>query len=102
MLLVFWISMLQLDVADFQWNELDDELFARLNAFYANHRGLVRSAILHQAVWFFGAIEVWIVFHFMALQAGLAKKCSTLFDSIGADVQLHPQNRQTKAITKPR
>jgi len=42
-----------------------DELFARLNAFYANHRGLVRSAILHQAVWFFGAIEVWIVFHFM-------------------------------------
>jgi len=42
-----------------------DELFARLNSFYSNHRGLVRSIILHQAVWFFGAIEVWIVFRFM-------------------------------------
>jgi putative membrane protein len=42
-----------------------DELFARLASLYANHYGLVRSAILHQAVWFFGAIEVWIVFRFM-------------------------------------
>jgi putative membrane protein len=42
-----------------------DELFARLNSLYSNHGGLVRSAILHQAVWFFGAIEVWIVVRFM-------------------------------------
>src|SRR5262249_8783835 len=30
-----------------------DELFARLEQLYANHRGLLRSVILHQAVWFF-------------------------------------------------
>lgn len=42
-----------------------DELFAWLSAFYANHGGLIRSLLVHQAVWFFGALEVWIVFHFM-------------------------------------
>ena len=42
-----------------------DELFAQLNSLYANHHGLVRSVIVHQAVWFFGAIEVWIVFYCM-------------------------------------
>jgi putative membrane protein len=42
-----------------------DELYARLASLYSNHRGLVRSVIVHQAVWFFGAIEVWVVFRFM-------------------------------------
>ena len=42
-----------------------DELFAGLEAFYANRGGLVRSAVWHFAGWFFGAIEVWIVLHFM-------------------------------------
>lgn len=42
-----------------------DELFARLASLYSNRRGLIRSVIVHQAVWFFGAIEVWIVFRFM-------------------------------------
>jgi putative membrane protein len=42
-----------------------DELYARLASLYSNHSGLVRSVIVHQAVWFFGAIEVWVVFRFM-------------------------------------
>jgi putative membrane protein len=42
-----------------------DELYARLASLYSNHGGLVRSVIVHQAVWFFGAIEVWVVFRFM-------------------------------------
>ena len=42
-----------------------DELYDRLKTFYGNHRGLLRSAIVHQAVWFVGALEVWIVLRFM-------------------------------------
>jgi putative membrane protein len=42
-----------------------DELFAKLASFYDNRRGLIRSAVVHQAVWFFGAIEVWVVLRFM-------------------------------------
>ena len=42
-----------------------DDLYARLASLYSNYRGLLRSVIVHQAVWFVGAIEVWIVFRFM-------------------------------------
>jgi len=42
-----------------------DDLFARLDAFYSNRSGLVRSGLWHLAVWFLGATEVWIVLHFM-------------------------------------
>jgi putative membrane protein len=42
-----------------------DELFVRLNAFYSDRRRLIRSGVWHLAVWFFGAIEVWIVLRFM-------------------------------------
>jgi putative membrane protein len=42
-----------------------DDLFARLNGFYANRRGLARSFVLHLAGWFVGALEVWIVLDFM-------------------------------------
>ena len=45
-----------------------DDLFAQLNAFYAYHGGLVRSATWHLAGWFVGAIEVWVVFKFMGYQ----------------------------------
>jgi putative membrane protein len=42
-----------------------DDLFARLDAFYAHRRGLIRSSLWHLGVWFVGATEVWIVLHFM-------------------------------------
>jgi putative membrane protein len=42
-----------------------DDLFARLDAFYSNRGGLVRSGLWHLGVWFLGATEVWIVLHFM-------------------------------------
>ena len=42
-----------------------DELFARLDAFYAERRRLIRSAAWHLAVWFFGATEVWVALRFM-------------------------------------
>jgi putative membrane protein len=42
-----------------------DELFARLDALYAYRAGLMWSGVLHLAVWFLGAAEVWIVLHFM-------------------------------------
>jgi putative membrane protein len=42
-----------------------DDLFARLNVFYADRRRLIRSGCWHLAMWFFGATEVWIVLRFM-------------------------------------
>jgi putative membrane protein len=42
-----------------------DDLYAGLGAFYSNRGGLVRSGVWHLAVWFFGAIEVWIVLRMM-------------------------------------
>lgn len=42
-----------------------DELYAGLAAFYANRGGLARSGAWHLLVWFFGAIEVWIVLRLM-------------------------------------
>jgi putative membrane protein len=42
-----------------------DDLFAQLDAFHANHSRLARSFAWHLAVWFFGAIEVWVVLRFM-------------------------------------
>ena len=42
-----------------------DELFARLDTFYSDRVGLVRSVTWHLAGWFIGAIEVWVVLNFM-------------------------------------
>ena len=42
-----------------------DDLFVRLNSFYSYRRGLAAGFLLHLAGWFLGAIEVWIVLHFM-------------------------------------
>jgi putative membrane protein len=42
-----------------------DELFAQLEAFYRNRRGLLHGGLWHFADWFIGAIEVWVVLHFM-------------------------------------
>ena len=42
-----------------------DDLFARLDAFYRNRNGIVRSSVWHLAVWFVGATEVWVVLNFM-------------------------------------
>jgi len=42
-----------------------DDLFARLDTFYSNRRGLIQSIIWHLGGWFVGAIEVWVVLTFM-------------------------------------
>jgi putative membrane protein len=42
-----------------------DELFARLDALYANRIGLIRSGIWHLIGWFVGAIEVFVVLNAM-------------------------------------
>jgi putative membrane protein len=42
-----------------------DDLFARLDAFYAYHRGLIQSLLWHLGGWFVGALEVWVVLRFM-------------------------------------
>jgi putative membrane protein len=44
------------------------DLFERLDTFYSNRIGLLRSAVWHLAVWFVGAIEVWVVLKFMGYQ----------------------------------
>jgi putative membrane protein len=48
-----------------------DELFARLEAFYGNHAGLIRSGVWHLAVWCFGAAEVWIALRLMGYPVGI-------------------------------
>jgi putative membrane protein len=45
-----------------------DDLFARLDTFYAYRLGLIRSLTWHLAGWFVGAIEVWAVLNFMGYQ----------------------------------
>jgi putative membrane protein len=42
-----------------------DELFVRLDAFYRNRNGIACSSVWHLAVWFVGALEVWVVLNFM-------------------------------------
>ena len=42
-----------------------DDLFARLDTFYANRRGLIQSVVWHLGGWFVGALEVWFVLTFM-------------------------------------
>jgi putative membrane protein len=42
-----------------------DDLFARLDTFYSNRRGLIQSVVWHLGGWFVGALEVWIVLTFM-------------------------------------
>jgi putative membrane protein len=42
-----------------------DDLFARLDSFYSNRRGLIQSVVWHLGGWFVGALEVWIVLTFM-------------------------------------
>src|SRR5262249_59819301 len=46
-----------------------DDLYGQLNAFYADRRRMARASLLHLAVWFFGATEVWIALHFMGYPA---------------------------------
>lgn len=45
-----------------------DDLFARLEEFYAYRRGVIRSVTWHLAGWFVGAIEVWAVLNVMGYQ----------------------------------
>lgn len=41
------------------------DLGDRLQFIWRNHRGLSRSFVVHLVTVFFGAVEVWIAFHFM-------------------------------------
>jgi putative membrane protein len=60
-------KLLKFVAPDREWHVFGaiDELFARLGAFYARRIGLLRSFFWHLIGWFVGALEVWIVLHFM-------------------------------------
>jgi putative membrane protein len=60
-------KLLSLFAGDRDWLAFGavDDLFVRLNAFYAYRLGLVRSFFWHLLGWFVGALEVWIVLRFM-------------------------------------
>lgn len=38
-----------------------DALYARLASIYANRTGLLSAGLIHMAIWFFGALEVWLI-----------------------------------------
>jgi putative membrane protein len=63
--LVKWV--LGAMAGDRQWLTFGaiDDLFRRLDGFYAYRRGLMQSVICHLGGWFVGALEVWIVLTFM-------------------------------------
>jgi putative membrane protein len=63
-------KLLSLAAGDRNWLVFGavDDLFAQLDAFYAYHRGLIRSVTWHLAGWFVGAIEVWIMLNAMGYQ----------------------------------
>ena len=46
-----------------------DAVFARLGSIYANHLGVIASAVIHMAVWLFGALEIWVMLASMASPA---------------------------------
>src|SRR5262245_3194738 len=50
---------------DWQMFGTIDDLFARLRTFYDYRRGLLQSSVWHLTMWFVGALEVWIVLHFI-------------------------------------
>lgn len=60
-------SLLGLAARDREWLVFGaiDDLFARLDAFYANRRGLISGTLCHLAGWFIGALEVWVVLRVM-------------------------------------
>ena len=60
-------KLLALVAPDREWHVFGaiDDLFTRLGAFYAHRIGLIRSFFWHLLGWFVGALEVWIVLHFM-------------------------------------
>jgi putative membrane protein len=63
--LVKWLLMLVAGDRDWQLFGTIDELFARLRVFYGYRRGVAQSSIWHLAMWFVGALEVWVVLHFI-------------------------------------
>ena len=60
---------------DRQWRALGavDALFERLRSFYADRNSLVRSNVLHLAIWFVGVFEVWIALAFMGYPVSYAE-----------------------------
>jgi putative membrane protein len=60
-------KLLALVARDREWHVFGaiDEVFGSLNSFYSHRRELIQSSLWHLGAWFIGAIEVWIVLHFM-------------------------------------
>jgi len=60
-------KVLSVFAGDRNWLRLSaiDDLFAQLDAFYAQRRRLILSVTWHLADWFVGAIEVWVVLNAM-------------------------------------
>lgn len=57
------------------------DLGDRLQFIWRNHRGLSRSFVVHLVTIFFGAVEVWIAFHFMGYPVSVG--AAIAIESIG-------------------
>ena len=79
-------KLLRLVAGDREWLVFGaiDDLFARLEAFYAYRRGLIRSVVWHLGGWFVGAVEVWAVLNAMgyAIDFGDAVLIESLMHAI--------------------
>jgi putative membrane protein len=62
-----------------------ERLYERLGAIYANPRGVAAGAAIHMAVWFFGAIEVWVALHAMGHPVSFAE--AIVIESLGQAVR---------------
>jgi putative membrane protein len=62
-----------------------ERLYERMGAIYANPRGVAAAAAVHMAVWFFGAIEVWVVLHAMGYPVSFAE--AVVIESLGQAVR---------------
>lgn len=50
-----------------------ERFYERLQEIYAHPRGVAVSVAIHTAVWFFGALEVWVALNFMGYPIGFAE-----------------------------
>jgi putative membrane protein len=62
-----------------------ERLYERLGAIYANRRGVAASAAIHMAVWFFGAVEVWVALYAMGHPVSISE--AIVIESLGQAVR---------------
>jgi putative membrane protein len=62
-----------------------ERLYERLGAIYANPRGVAASAMIHMAVWVFGAVEVWVALYAMGHPVSISE--AIVIESLGQAVR---------------